>query len=237
MKFSNQIWAFIPARSGSKSIKNKNIIKLNGIHLIGYSIKFSKKIKKVSKTIFSSDSKKYLKIAKKYGCSDLILRKKSLSKDHTSDIEVFLDFVKKLISQKKILPKYFLHLRPTTPIRSLKIVNKAINLFLKNKNKYSALRSVTKMSNPSYKTMKIVNKKLCSIFGNDFNMDKLNKPKQHYPSTYVPNGEIDIVKTENILKKIMHGSKVMALITDGFNSDIDDINDFKIVAKILKKKV
>ena len=75
MKFSNQIWAFIPARSGSKSIKNKNIIKLNGIHLIGYSIKFSKKIKKVSKTIFSSDSKKYLKIAKKYGWSDLILRK------------------------------------------------------------------------------------------------------------------------------------------------------------------
>ena len=65
-----------------------------------------------------------------------------------------------------------MHLRPTTPIRSLKTVNKAINLFLKNKNKYSALRSVTKMSNPSYKTMIIEKKRLCSIQGKR-NVDNL----------------------------------------------------------------
>ena len=235
MKFSNQIWAFIPARSGSKSIKNKNILKINNVHLIGYSIKFAKKLKKISKIIFSSDSNKYLAIAKKYGCENLVLRKKSLSLDDTPDVEVFYSYVKNLISKKKILPKYFLHLRPTTPIRSKKDFNNALNLFLKNKNKFSSLRSVSKMSNPSYKTMRIVNKKLCSLFNKDFDMDKLNVPKEKFPVTYVPNGQFDFIKTENILKKIFHGKKVLPFITSGFNSDIDDIEDFKKVSMFIKK--
>ena len=35
----NKIWVFIPARSGSKSIKDKNIQKINSIPLLVYSIK------------------------------------------------------------------------------------------------------------------------------------------------------------------------------------------------------
>ena len=236
MKFSNQIWAFIPARSGSKSIKNKNIRKINNVHLIGYSIKFAKKLKKISKVIFSSDSKKYLAIAKKYGCENLVLRRKSLSLDNTTDIEVFYSYVKNLISKKKTLPKYFLHLRPTTPIRSKKNFNNALNLFLKNKNKFSSLRSVSKMSSPSYKTMRIVNKKLCSIFNKDFDMDKLNEPKEKFPATYKPNGQFDFVKTENILKKKFHGKKVLPFVISGFDGDIDDIEDFKKVSMFIKNK-
>ena len=64
MKFINEMWAVIPARSGSKGLRNKNIKKINGIHLIGYSIIISHKIKDIKKIIFSSDSNKYLNIAK-----------------------------------------------------------------------------------------------------------------------------------------------------------------------------
>jgi hypothetical protein len=38
MKFKNEFWAFIPARSGSKSIKNKNITFLGKKPLIAYSL-------------------------------------------------------------------------------------------------------------------------------------------------------------------------------------------------------
>ena len=61
MKLANECWAFIPARSGSKTIKNKNIKKLNKKPLIYYSLSLAKKCKVFKKIIFSSDSKTYLK--------------------------------------------------------------------------------------------------------------------------------------------------------------------------------
>ena len=67
MNLKNEFWAFIPARKGSKTIRNKNILKINKVPLIGYSLKTAKKSKLIKKTIFSSDSSKYFKIAKKFG--------------------------------------------------------------------------------------------------------------------------------------------------------------------------
>ena len=67
MKLIDECWAMIPARSGSKTIKNKNIKKINNKPLIYYSLKFAKDLKFFDKIIFSSDSSKYLKLASKYG--------------------------------------------------------------------------------------------------------------------------------------------------------------------------
>ena len=66
MKLNNQVWAFIPARSGSKSIKNKNIVILKKKPLLAHSLLTAKKCKNIDKIIFSSDSIKYFNIAKKY---------------------------------------------------------------------------------------------------------------------------------------------------------------------------
>ena len=85
------------------------------------------------------------------------------------------------------------------------------------------------MSNPSQKTMKIRNKKLCSVINNDFNLDKFNKPKEFFEKTYLPNGYIDIVYTNNIRKNIFHGHKVLPFIINELNSDIDSKEDLKYV--------
>ena len=58
-----KIIAIIPARSGSKRIKDKNIKKYKGIPLISHSIKHSLKSKYIQRTIVSTDSEKYAKIA------------------------------------------------------------------------------------------------------------------------------------------------------------------------------
>ena len=122
---NKKIWAFIPARSGSKSIIDKNIKLFCGKPLIYYTIKLLDKIK-VDKIIFSTDSLKYVKIAQKYRKDISIhLRSKKTSTDKATDLDVFKEF----INQKKIknsLPDFFLHLRPTTPFRRVNIVKKAI---------------------------------------------------------------------------------------------------------------
>ena len=87
------------------------------------------------------------------------------------------------------------------------------------------------MSNPSYKTFRIKNKKLCSIFKNDYFLDKYNVPKELFEQTYIPNGYIDIFKTKNIFKNYIHGNKVYPFVVNDFNFDIDDLRDYEKVKK------
>ena len=62
-----KILAITLARGGSKSIKKKNIYKLNGKPLLYYTIKEAKKCKLISISIVSTDDKEIQKVAKKYG--------------------------------------------------------------------------------------------------------------------------------------------------------------------------
>ena len=218
-KISNKtdnFWVIIPARSGSKKIKNKNIIKFKGKPLLAHSIISGKKLK-LGKVVVSSDSKEYLKIAFKFGADLLHLRPKKFSKDKTSDLEVFKNFLAYVKKKKITPPRFFVHLRPTSPIRKLTTLRKAIQIFLKNKKKFTSMRSVSIMSNPSQKTMKIRNKKLCSVINNDFNLDKFNRPKEFFEKTYLPNGYIDMVSARSIKRNIFHGKKVLPFIIKELN--------------------
>ena len=84
------IIAFIPARSGSSRLKNKNIKLLNGEPLIYWTVKSAIKSKVFNKIIFSSDSKKYYNI--------LI---KALKRNNLPVIKIFFDLRKKKDANKK----------------------------------------------------------------------------------------------------------------------------------------
>jgi len=236
MKLKNEFWAFIPARSGSKKIKHKNIKKLNNIPLLAYSIVAAKKNSYINKIVFSSDNSNYARIAKKYGNFLFHKRKKYISSDRSDDLVMFKDFIKYFNSNNFYLPKYFVHLRPTTPIRFNKTITEAIKYFKKNSKNYSSLRSISEMSETSYKSYRIINKKLCSIIKKDFNLDKYNLPRNCYEKTYEANGIIDIYKTKNILKNTLLGNNVLPFKVKDFNSEIDDINDFFLVETFVKLK-
>ena len=87
------MWVFIPARSGSKSIKNKNIKKINGKPLIYYTLLIAKKLKRVKKIVFSSDSQYYLNIASKYAKIEKDLRSKKNSTHLSTDYDVFKEII------------------------------------------------------------------------------------------------------------------------------------------------
>jgi len=231
MKFKNEFWAFIPARSGSKSIKNKNITSLGKKPLIAYSLVAAKNSKNIAKIVFSSDSIKYFNIAKKYANFFFHKRNQKISSDYSTDYDVFRDFVK---NYKGFLPKFFIHLRPTTPLRSSKLIDKIISDFKKKKKNFSSLRSVSVMSNSPFKTVVIRKSKIFSPFYKSFNMDKINFPRQRYSKVYLPDGYIDIIKTESILKGFLHGNCVMPYISKDFIVDIDNSFDLKIASYLIK---
>ena len=226
----------IPARSGSKGLKDKNIKKINGIPLIGWTIKDCLQIKKFDKVIVSTDSKKYAKIALSFGAEVPFLRTKKNSQDKSEDIE-FLKEIYEFYKKKNIFYDYLVHMRPTTPLRRLDTLEKILNFFKKNIKKFDSLRSVQKMSESSYKSFVIKNKNnLTPIFKSNKKLDYFNKPRQFFPDTFFPNGYMDIYKTKNLLKKTLYGNSTAAYITENA-VEIDDINNFLYFKYLLSKKV
>ena len=69
-----QVCAIIPARSGSKGVKNKNIRLLNGFPMIAYTIAAAKLSQNIDRVIVSTDSEEYAEIARKYGAETPFLR-------------------------------------------------------------------------------------------------------------------------------------------------------------------
>ena len=230
----NKIWAIIPARSGSKGIKNKNIVNLSGKPLIYYTIKDAFKSKKFEKILVLTDSQKYAKIAKSFGAEVPYLRPKSNALDTSTDNELYI-YMLDFFREKNInVPNFFAHLSPTQPFRQNNIIQKGIDFFFKNKiTDLSTMRSVSKMAQPAYKMARVIDGKLCSILKKDFDLNKLNYPRQSYEQTYVPNGLIDIISKKNlIVNKTTHHQKTLAFITDQIYADIDTEIDL-IWAKFL----
>jgi len=222
----NKIYTIIPARSGSKSIIDKNIQILGGKPLIAFSILTSKSIPKIDRTIVSTDSELYKKIAEGYGAEVPFLRPKEISGDDSCDV----DWVKHLLDWLKKedgkLPKYLVHLRPTTPLRESKYIEFAIR-YMNKHLEATALRSVAPMSQSVHKHFEIEDGFLKSVGTNSFNLDEANKPRQFYPTTYDANGYVDILKTEYILQTGMskiHGDKVLAFQVPQI-IDIDEQRD------------
>ena len=82
-----KILAIIPARSGSKSIKDKNIVSYKGKPLLAHSVLVAKKSSKIDRIIVSTNSKKYKKIAEAYGAEVPFLRPNKISSSKSLDAE------------------------------------------------------------------------------------------------------------------------------------------------------
>ena len=231
---SKKIICLIIARGGSKSLPNKNIIKINNIPLIAYSILQAQKIKAIQRVIVSTDSEKIMNISKKYGAEILFKRPKKISGDLSTDLEVFEHAINWLKKNENYKPDYIVDLRAPEPIRSIKKIKEAINMIVAKKD-FDSLRSMneTKSSpntmfqiiNGSYKN--IINGKSPSILNNLIEL-KDNK-------YFWQNGYVDIIKTDTILKKkSMCGTKVIPFITKEKTYTIDYKDDLEKISKILK---
>jgi len=224
-----KILCLIPARKGS-SLKNKNIRPYKGKPLIFHTIKTALKSNLINKIVISTDSNQYKNLCKKEFKTKIeipFLRPRSISGPNSKDydwIKHCLVFLKK---KQNYVPNIIIHLRPTTPNRSTKIIDQAIKYFLKNHSIASSLRSANEFSQPPEKMFKIKNGYFKGYFLNKKESEYYNLPRQKFSKTYLPNGYIDILKPKVIFNLgLLHGNKILPFITDQTN-DIDELDDFK----------
>jgi CMP-N-acetylneuraminic acid synthetase len=191
-----KIIAIIPARAGSTSIKNKNLVKIKNKSLISFSIAAAKKSKLIDRVIVSTDSKKIKNVSLENGAEVPFLRPKKISGFLSKDIE-YLKHCIKLLKKEKYTPDLIVLLRPTTPFREVKTIDKAIQLMIKNKA--DSLRSVSVAKETPFKMWRKKGKLIKPIFGMK-NINKTNYPRQKLEKFYWQNGYIDIIKPKTIKK-------------------------------------
>ncbi len=214
--------AIIPARKGSKSIKNKNLVKIKGKRLIDYTIEAAKKTKQISKIVISSDIRNLLK--KNTKREIYMQRPKNLANDRASTESVIFHILK-CLRQKNIKPLNLILLQPTSPFRDSTDIKKSIKLFEKNKldSLFSAFKNKILVWKDAKKKLKPINYKI-----------KNRRRRQDSKSLIVENGAIFIFKYQKFLKsRVRLFGKIGCYLMSKKNSvEIDDKFDLKIARKL-----
>ena len=213
----------IPARSGSKRIKNKNLIKINGKHLIEYTLGAITKIMPLNNIFISTNDFKIMQIAKKYK-TNFIKRPAKLCGDNSSSEDGILHAIKSIKKNKEI--KNIIFLQATSPLRDGKDIIKCIRKYEKNKldsifSAFSAKRFIwTKV------------KRLSSL---TFNYKKRER-SQNLNNLIFENGAIYIFNVKKFLKfkNRIFGKFDFFEMEENKSFDIDNLQDLKIIKKLLK---
>lgn len=129
----NKLLAFIPARGGSKGIKEKNIVDLCGKPLISYTIEAALKSEYIDKVIVSTDSDKIADVSKKYGAEIPFLRPAELSTDTAKTIDAVLHAIRTLKKGENY--DVLVLLQPTQPLRTYLDIDAAVKMFFEKNRK------------------------------------------------------------------------------------------------------
>ena len=212
--------AYIPARLGSKRIKQKNIKKLNGKPLIAHVIENLKKLKFIEKICVSTESNKIKKIVTKYNVITLKLRKKKLADDKTN----FIDLIKKDLGRfinKNSKNKDVLFVLPTAVLINTQIYNKAYAQY--RKKKPDVLMSCDYI-NPFF-SLVLKRKRWKPLFENHIHTNTQNLPKSIIDAGSFYFFNYEIIKKFNSLKNVDYLEPYM--LPSKYSVDLDEENDFE----------
>ena len=137
-----KILGIIPARGGSKGIKNKNIYPIIGKPLIHFSIEKLIATKIFSKLVLTTDSEKIINKCKKFQKLSIIKRPKKLASPTSSTEKAILHVLKNLNEKYDLI----LLIEPTAPLISIKTIKNLIKIF-KNEKKTNLAFCIKKITN------------------------------------------------------------------------------------------
>lgn len=221
-----KVLAIIPARGGSKGIKDKNIKCLNGEPLIAYTIRNANKSKYIDKVFVSTDNKKIAEISKSIGAHVPFLRPDEISGDCAKTIDAVIYTIKKL---REVEEQYdiLILLQPTSPLRTTQDIDRALDVFVENS--MQSLVSVCTVSESPVLMRTISNNKLIKIL----NVNSTIR-RQDMPQFYRVNGAIYINSIKEISRDTSFNDNIIPFVMSIHSSiDIDSIDDFMLAEKFL----
>lgn len=221
-------FAFIPARSGSKRLKNKNFKTINNESLLEITISLAKKTKAFDEIYVSSDDLRAQQFSKNLDVN-FILRSKKLSEDKTKVWDVLYEF---LISKKDNFQSQdkIVLLLPTSPNRTKMNIEEGLTLIDEKK---SNVLSVSTYKAPIEFALKVNNDSSVDIKQNKF-LSSNSTQTQQFSKLYYPNGNFFGSTVELYLKnKSFYANPLNVFITKDIESiDINTEEDLELVRNL-----
>lgn len=181
-----QCLALITARGGSKGLPGKNIMSVNNVPLIAYTIQAAQEASCIDRVVLSSDDAEIIKTARDWQCDVPFTRPVELASDETSSMDVVMHALEQLPGFD-----YIILLQPTSPLRTGQDIDAAFSLM--QKAEASSCVSVCEAAQTPYWMFHLTQ---------DKNMKRVvDVPdsfsrRQDVPPSYVLNGAIYICQTE-----------------------------------------
>jgi len=233
MIHNKRILAYIPARSGSKSIIDKNIVDVCGKPLIAYTIEAAKGSKYVDKVIVSTDSAKYAEISKQFGAEAPFLRPAELASDTSIEMDScqhMMQWVEDHWPEKYDL---VLKLEPTSPLRTADDIDRAIETFVE-KDAHTVITVTEAFTHPFWMNTLDDEQSMNRFIADDVK----RKNRQQLPKYFQLDGLVHVADW-NFLKQHktwFAAEKSFASITPNSRAvDIDGPTQLELVKIILSK--
>ena len=221
------MYCIIPARAGSKRIKNKNLYNLNGKPLIAYSIKTALDSGVFSSVIVSTDSEEIAQVARKYGAKVPRLRGPELSNDYIGIHPVIQDSIK-MLGTKNLEQTIIMSLSATAVLINSSYIKRGVKEFLSESANYPLL-TLSRFTHPIERAYCATGRYYSPLMQNN-----MKKRTQDFEPKWFDAGQFCIAKAQDWLTQQEFKGPFNALIIPPHEVvDIDTYEDLEIVSKIL----
>lgn len=216
-----EVLALIPARGGSKGIPRKNVIDIAGKPLIAYSIEHARQSSLVTRTLVSTDDEEIADVARRFGAEVPFMRPPRFAQDLSTDLDVFEHVLTTLKATEGYVPDLVVQLRPTSPVRHVKVIDTAIQMLLAAPDADS-LKSLSPSKASPYKLWVVDERGASPLLELPGLPEAHSMPRQILPTVYAGNGYVDIIRPRAILEqKSMVGKSVLPFLLDEPIFDLD----------------
>lgn len=227
-----KILAVIPARGGSKRLKNKNILLLSGKPMIAHTIKSALDSKLFDDVLVSTDSPVIARIARKYGACVPFLRDAHLAGDHTPVAVATAGALGQMQRYTGKIYTIVIQLMPNCPCRGAREIRKAYGQFKSSREDFQVSVFPFGWMNPWW-AMRLNSKgRPQRLFP-----DAYEKRSQDLHQLYCPTGAIWIARANALIKqKTFYGKNFSIFVMPWRQAlDIDDREDFEMAKIVLHK--
>ncbi|MDP1574223.1 MAG: acylneuraminate cytidylyltransferase family protein [Coxiellaceae bacterium] len=226
----------ICARGGSQGVKNKNIISLCGKPLIAHTILQAKKSGLFDAIAVSSDSKKILSVAKKWGADYLIDRPLELASSTAAKIPVIQHAVAQTESFTNTMFDILIDLDVTAPLRSVDDLCNSFKLFVKNKTAMNLITGCLARKSPYFNMVEADQNGFARLSKKP---EKAVVRRQDAPACYDMNASIYIWKREALFSNspVVSDHTLLYVMPEERSIDIDTPTDLAYVRLLAKNRV
>lgn len=227
---NKRVVAVIPARAGSKGVKNKNVKLLSGKPLIAWTIELALSVPEIDRVIVSTDGKNIAKVAKQYG-AEVYQRPDALSGDRALVIDA-LKYLNSELTNEGEDATYMVLLEATSPLRNVTDVSNSIKLL--DESSLDSVATFTEAKLNPHRAWK-----LDDVSPKPFIEGATAwLPRQQQPEAWELNGAVYAFTRSGLTKQnvsLLFGRTGSVKMPHERSMDIDTELDFMIVEKIMER--